>query len=75
MLDIESYSGLSWATWHEAIPVALKLYNAKRIGLITPFDKNGNQNAARMFVDMGFKVVSSVGFSCANALHIAHIPN
>ena len=28
-----------------------------------------------MFEDLGFEVVSSVGFSCANALHIAHIPN
>jgi maleate isomerase len=75
MKDIEKHSGLSWATWHEAIPVALNLYKAKRIGLITPFDKTGNLNATRMFEDLGFEVVSSVGFSCANALHIAHIPN
>lgn len=75
MTDLESYSGLSWSTWHQAIPIALKLYNAKRIGLITPFDKTGNHNATRMFEDLGFNVVSSVGFSCANALHIAHIPN
>jgi maleate isomerase len=28
-----------------------------------------------MFEDLGFEVVSSVGFSCANALHIAHVPD
>jgi maleate isomerase len=28
-----------------------------------------------MFEELGFQVVSSVGFSCANALHIAHVPN
>ena len=73
--DIEMYSGLSWATWHDAAPAALKKFGAKRIGLLTPFDKQGNENAARMFEDLGYTVVSSVGFSCAHALHIAHIPD
>ncbi|HYO64025.1 MAG TPA: hypothetical protein VER08_10375 [Pyrinomonadaceae bacterium] len=73
--EIEAYSGLSWATWHDAVQAALRKYGAKRIGLLTPFDKKGNENAARMFEDLGFEVVSSVGFSCANALHIAHVPD
>lgn len=73
--DIESYSGLSWATWHDAIFAALNKYQAKNIGIITPFDKKGNEFATQMFEDLGFNVVSSVGFSCANALHIAHIPD
>ena len=59
----------------DAISAALKKFSAKRIGLISPFDKLGNENAARMFEDLGFEVVSSVGFSCANALHIAHVPD
>jgi len=75
MKDIESYSGLSWATWHEAIYAALNKFEARKIGIITPFDKKGNENATQMFEDLGFDVVASVGFSCANALHIAHIPN
>jgi maleate isomerase len=73
--DIEAYSGLSWATWHDAIQAALRRYQAKRIGLLTPFDKAGNDSATRMFEELGFEVVSSVGFSCANARHIAHIPD
>ena len=75
MVDIEAYSGLSWATWHDAIQAALDKYGAKRIGIITPFDKAGNESAKQMFEELGFEVVSSVGFSCANALHIAHIPD
>lgn len=73
--DIEAYSGLSWATWHDAIQAALGKYGAKRIGILTPFDKKGNESAARMFEELGFEVASSVGFSCANALHIAHVPD
>jgi maleate isomerase len=75
MVEIESYCGLAWATWHDAVAAALNCYNAKRIGIITPFDRVGNQNATRMFEDMGFHVAASVGFSCANALHIAHVPD
>jgi maleate isomerase len=75
MKDIESHSTLSWATWHDAAPAALNKFGAKRIGLLTPFDKQGNANATRMFEDLGFTVVASVGFSCAHALHIAHIPD
>ena len=75
MTEIESYCCLAWATWYDAISAALKRYNAKRIGIVTPFDRVGNQNAMQMFEDMGFHVVASVGFSCANALHIAHVPD
>lgn len=75
MLDIEVYSGLSWATWHDAIQAALGKYGAERIGILTPFDKKGNEFATQMFEELGFEVVSSVGFSCANALHIAHVPD
>jgi maleate isomerase len=75
MSEVEAQSGLSWATWHEAAPAALAKLGARRIGLLTPFDRVGNRNASRMFEDLGFEVVSSVGFSCANAMHIAHIPD
>ncbi len=75
MVDIEAYSGLSWSTWHDAIAAALNKYGAKRIGIMTPFDKKGNDSATQMFEELGFEVVSSVGFSCANAVHIAHIPD
>ncbi len=42
---------------------------------MTPFEKKGNESATQMFKELGFEVVSSVGFSCTNAVHIAHIPD
>jgi maleate isomerase len=75
VMDIEAYSGLSWATWHDAIQAVLGKYGAKRIGILTPFDRKGNESATQMFDELGFEVISSVGFSCANALHIAHVPD
>jgi maleate isomerase len=75
MADAESWSGISWATWHDAAPAALNKFGAKRIGLLTPFDRVGNENAAQMFRDLGFDVVASLGFACANAVHIAHVPD
>jgi maleate isomerase len=75
MSEIEEYSGLSWGTWHDAAPAALNKFGAKRIGLITPFDTQGNKNATRLFEDLGYEVVASVGFSCAHAMHIAHVPD
>lgn len=50
-------------------------FGAKRIGIISLFDKTGSEYAAQMFEDLGFTVVASIGFSCANAVHIAHIPD
>lgn len=75
MADIAAYSRLSWATWHDAVQAALNKYGAKRIGILTPFDKKGNTFATQMFEELGFEVVSTVGFSCAHALHIAHVPD
>lgn len=75
MAVLEAHSGLGWAASHEAMPAALQSYGARRIGLLTPFDRLGNENATRLFEDLGFEVVSTVGFSCANALHISHIPD
>ena len=75
MEEVEAYSGLSWATWHEAVDAALRKYEATRIGVLTPFDTKGNESAIRLFEELGYEVVSSVGFSCANALHIAHVPD
>jgi maleate isomerase len=72
---VAEHSGQAWATWHAAVDCALRRYGAKRIGLLTPFDRTGNESATRLFLDLGYDVVASVGFSCANALHIAHVPD
>jgi maleate isomerase len=73
--ELEAYAGLQWATWHDAAPAALRKFAARRIGLLTPFDRKGNESAKQMFEELGFEVVATFGFSCANAMHIAHIPD
>ncbi|MDP3071405.1 MAG: hypothetical protein Q8N18_14035 [Opitutaceae bacterium] len=72
---LEVSSGLGWSASHEAMPAALRIFGARRICLLTPFNRPGNETAIRMFEELGFAVVVSVGFSCANAQHIAHIPD
>lgn len=68
-------TGLSWATWHDAADAALKKYKAKRIGLISPFNAKGNENAKKMFEDMGYEVVVTFGFGSTDLVNIAHIPD
>lgn len=73
--ELDARTGLAAFTWHDAAAAALGQFRARRIGLLTPFDAQGNRNAARVFTDLGFEVVSTAGFACAKALHIAHIPD
>jgi maleate isomerase len=75
MAEVETYSPLSWASWHEAVQAAFRCYRVKRVGILTPWEQLGNASAVRMFEDMGVEVVASVGLSCANIQQIAHIPN
>jgi len=74
MNQVRAMTDVPWAAWHEAAAAALNCLGARRIGLLTPFDRTGNDNAARLFTDLGYEVVASVGFSCAHAVHIAHVP-
>jgi len=72
---VESYSDLGWATWHDAISAALECYRATRIGILTSWESLGTASGVKMFEDLGAEVVTSVGFSCANSQHIAHVPD
>jgi maleate isomerase len=73
--EIATHSGLPWATWHDAAHAALGRFRVRRIGLLTPFDETGNGSATRMFEELGYEVVASAGFACANARDIAHVPD
>lgn len=75
MSEVETYAGLPMTTCHDAIAAALDRLGARRIGLLTPFDRAGNENAKQLYLDLDVDVVATVGFSCANTLHIAHIPD
>ena len=66
---------ISCATWHDAADAALKKFKAKRIGLLSPFIPKGNENAIKMFEDLGYEVVASFGFACTDLVDIGHIPD
>ncbi|WP_137297155.1 hypothetical protein [Psychromonas sp. SP041] len=70
-----SETDLGWTTCHDAINSALGKYNAKKIGIITPFEDKGNASAKKMFKDLGYDVLVDVGLACGNTQHIAHIPD
>jgi len=75
MAEVETYSPLSWSSWHEAVQAAFHCYQIKRVGILTPWERLGNTSAVRMFEDMGVEVVASVGLSCANIQHISQLPD
>lgn len=75
MVEAEERAGIPLTTCHDAIDAALRAVGARRIGLLMPYDRPGCDNARVMFSELGYEVVAAVGFSCANALHIAHVPD
>ncbi len=65
--------GLSVATGAEACERALKLFNVKKIGVVTPYQPIGDKNVVRFFNDMGFDVTAIKGLRCPTAIAIAHV--
>lgn len=71
--DIKTWSGLDVATGAEACERALKLFGARRIGVVTPYQPIGDENVARFFAEIGFEVVKIKGLRCPTAVAIAHV--
>lgn len=61
------------ATGAEACERALKLFGAKKIGVVTPYQPIGDKNVIRFFNDIGFEVVALKGLKCPTAVSIAHV--
>lgn len=70
---VHEASGLGVATGAEACEKALKLYEAKRIAVITPYQQIGDDNVVAFFGDLGFEVVNIKGLRCPTAVAIAHV--
>ncbi len=66
--------GLPVATGAEACERALKLFNVKKIGVVTPYQPVGDKNVVRFFSDLGFEVTAIKGLRCPTAISIAHVP-
>ena len=64
----ERAKGLRVATGAEACERALKLFGAKRIGVVTPYQPIGDKNVVRFFGDIDFDVVKIKGLRCPTAV-------
>ncbi|GAA3617376.1 aspartate/glutamate racemase family protein [Nonomuraea rosea] len=71
--QIHDLTGLQVATGAEACERALRLYGARRIGVVTPYQPVGDENVVRFFSEIGFEVTSIVGLKCPTAVSIAHV--
>lgn len=70
---LEQHSGLKVASGAVACEKALQLFNAKKIGVITPYQEIGDQNVVKFFDDLGIQVVAIKGLRCKTAVDIAHV--
>ncbi|MDI1463060.1 arylmalonate decarboxylase [Catellatospora sp. KI3] len=71
--QIKSITGLEVATGAEACERALKLYGARRIGVVTPYQPVGDENVVKFFSEIGFEVTAIEGLKCPTAVSIAHV--
>ncbi|GAB2839323.1 aspartate/glutamate racemase family protein [Actinocorallia aurea] len=71
--QIHDLTGLQVATGAEACERALKLYGARRIGVVTPYQPVGDANVRTFFSELGFEVDKIIGLKCPTAVSIAHV--
>jgi maleate isomerase len=71
--QITDISGLEVATGAEACERALKIFGAKRIGIVTPYQEVGDENVVKFFNELGFEVPKIKGLRCPTAVSIAHV--
>ncbi|ORT56360.1 arylmalonate decarboxylase [Streptomyces sp. CB03238] len=71
--QIHDLTGLQVATGAEACERALRLYEARRIGVVTPYQPVGDANVRRFFGELGFEVAGVTGLRCPTAVSIAHV--
>jgi maleate isomerase len=71
--QIKEITGLEVATGAEACERALKLYGARKIGVVTPYQPVGDANVVRFFGEIGFEVTAIEGLKCPTAVSIAHV--
>lgn len=71
--QISELSGLPVATGAEACERALRLFNVRRIGVVTPYQPVADKNVVRFFAELGIEVVALKGLRCPDAIAIAEV--
>lgn len=66
-------SGLKVTTGAHAAKAALDIYDAKKIGIVTPYQAVGDQQVVDFFIGLGFEVHAIHGFRCESATSIAEV--
>ncbi len=65
--------GLDVATGAEGCERALKLFGAKKIGVVTPYTPIGDANVRKFFTELGFEVGQIKGLCVNSAVEIAQV--
>jgi len=71
--QLEDHTGLPVSMGGDAAQAALKVYGARRLGIVTPYHPVGDRNVERFFIECGFEVRRLVGLSCESPVLIAHV--
>ena len=65
--------GLQVTTGADACNEALRVLNARRLGIVTPYQSVGDNQVLRYFTECGYDVVELLGLKCPSAVSIAHV--
>lgn len=71
--QVQEQTGIDVAMGSEASDAALKLFSARRIAVITPYQPVGDRNVQRFFEESGYEVVRIRGLRCESPVKIAHV--
>ncbi|MDQ0256297.1 maleate isomerase [Evansella vedderi] len=71
--NIEKLTGLKVYSGAAACHNALQLHSAKKIGVVTPYQRVGDEQVVNFFNDWGYEVVNIKGLKCPTAVSIAHV--
>ncbi|EXJ94473.1 hypothetical protein A1O1_02869 [Capronia coronata CBS 617.96] len=70
----ETSNGLKVSTGADSCRAVMKVYGAKRIGIITPYQPVGDQQVIDFFTQIGCDVAALHGLKCATATSISDVP-
>jgi maleate isomerase len=71
--DLERHTGIPVSMGSDSCQAALRLFGARRLGVVTPYQPVGDRNVERFFTQCGFDVVRLVGLKCTSPTDIAHV--
>ena len=65
--------GLQVTTGADACNQALRVFGARRLGVVTPYQPVGDDQVRKYFTESGYDVVELRGLKCPTAVSIAHV--